>query len=201
MDAPIEQRESPYEILRRMENAVRLGTIAAVRHSAPARCRVKTGNLTTGWIPWLAQRAGGDQRGAQWWPPVVGEQCLLLAPGGDLLQAVALPGIYSDATPQQSGDYKTYRIDWLGGDSMEHDAEFSMLSITCVGAIKLKVQDSLIEITHDTVRIRAGGTTLVIDKKGVTASHEVYAKGGAVALGQHVHTGVEPGGGTSGGPQ
>ena len=59
MDSPVAQTESPYEIIRRLEGLIRTGTIAAVRHARPARCRVKTGNLTTNWIPWLALRAAG----------------------------------------------------------------------------------------------------------------------------------------------
>ena len=70
MESPIAQPESPYEILRRLENIVRFGTIAAVRHGKPARCRVKTGNLTTNWVHGsLAALAGveGASGGRPWW--------------------------------------------------------------------------------------------------------------------------------------
>ena len=66
MDRPVNQNESPLEILRRVENIVRAGTVAEVRHGKPARCRVRTGDLLTNWVPWMAGRAGGKRR--QWWP-------------------------------------------------------------------------------------------------------------------------------------
>lgn len=197
MESPIAQPESPYEILRRLENLVRVGTIAEVHYSAPARCRVRTGNLTTAWVPWLAQRAGG-RKANHWWPPVVGEQCLLLAPGGDLLNAVALPGLYSDANPQSSGDSKVFRMDWSGEDSMVHDAEMSQLTISCYGAITLQVQSSQLEITPDFIRLAAGGSELIVDKHGVTATPDVMAMG--IRLVKHVHKEVQPGGGLSGVP-
>ena len=37
MDRPIDQPESPFEILRRLENIARVGTIAEVRTGRPAR--------------------------------------------------------------------------------------------------------------------------------------------------------------------
>ena len=98
MDRPVNQNESPLEILRRVENIVRAGTVAEVRHGKPARCRVRTGDLLTNWVPWMAGRAGGKRR--QWRPPEIGEQCLLLAPGGDLMNAVAMPGLHSDKAPR-----------------------------------------------------------------------------------------------------
>ncbi|ADU99032.1 phage baseplate assembly protein V [Alicycliphilus denitrificans] len=197
METPIAQPESPYEILRRLENIVRVGTIADVRHSAPARCRVRTGNLTTAWVPWLAQRAGG-QHGHHWWPPVVGEQCLLLAPGGDLLNAVALPGLYSNAKPQGSADARVFRMDWNEADSMVHDAEMSELTIDCYGAITLKVQDSIVQISAKSIRLAAGGGELIVDENGVTAKPDVTAQG--ISLVKHVHTEVRRGGELSGEP-
>lgn len=197
MDAPIEQRESPYEILRRMENTVRLGSIVEVRHG-DARCRVRMGNLTSNWLPWLAQRAGASG-GNHWWPPVVGEQCLVLAPGGDLLQAVALPGVYSDAKPQASSDRRVCRTDWSDADYMEHNSEFSELTVNCYGSIALKVMSSSIKISEHEVRIEAGGGLLIVDKNGVTATPDIKAHG--ISLVNHLHGGVEPGGDLSGRPQ
>lgn len=198
MESPIAQTESPLEILRRLENLVRVGTIAAVRHGRPARCRVRTGNLTTNWVPWLTARAGGLKR-RQWWPPVVGEQCLMLAPGGDLLNAVALPGIYSDANPQASDDPKKCRTDWSESDYMEHDSEFSQLLVSCYGSIIFQVQSSVIEIGADFIRLAAGGGQLIVDKNGATALPDAIANG--ISLVNHVHGDVRKGSDDSGKPK
>ncbi|WMR36092.1 phage baseplate assembly protein V, partial [Metapseudomonas otitidis] len=39
-------------LARLLENLIRLGTIAEVDHAA-ARVRVQSGQLLTGWLPWL----------------------------------------------------------------------------------------------------------------------------------------------------
>src|SRR5205085_2193946 len=73
------------ELIRRLEQLLRYGTVAEVDLGA-ARCRVKSGELLSNWVPWFAQRAGQTRH---WSPPTVGEQCLLLSPGGDTAAAVA----------------------------------------------------------------------------------------------------------------
>ena len=93
MESPITQPESPLEIVRRLENVVRLGTVAEVRYETPARCRIKTGDLVTDWLPWTTARAGGDR---SWWAPEVGEQVIILSPGGNTGAGVVFPSAYSD---------------------------------------------------------------------------------------------------------
>ncbi|MCJ9428548.1 phage baseplate assembly protein V [Kordiimonas marina] len=90
------------DIRRRVDNLIRFGTIAEV-DLVKARCRVTMGTLTSGWLPWKTARAGGDRT---WWPPEKDEQVMVLAPGGDLAQAFALSGLFSDASPapDQSAD-------------------------------------------------------------------------------------------------
>lgn len=172
MDQPIAQPESPYEASRRIANLLRLGTVAEVRLQPPARCRVKTGDLLTDWLPWLTLRAGGVDGGATWWAPVAGEQCLLLAPGGDLLQAVVLPGIYSDSLPQPS-------------DKPEQ--------------LHIVLDKSRIVVKKDSITLSADGGRLIIDRDGVHGAPDVTAAG--VSLVGHPHSGVMPGGGTSGPPE
>ena len=55
------QQDSPQESTRRVENLARMGTVLEVRHTKPARCRVKLGDNTTDWLPWIAGRATGKQ--------------------------------------------------------------------------------------------------------------------------------------------
>ncbi|MCW5320546.1 phage baseplate assembly protein V [Verminephrobacter aporrectodeae subsp. tuberculatae] len=180
MDKPTRQHESSYELNRKIENILRWGTVAEVRHGKPARCRVKSGGLLSNWVPFVAGRAGGTAR--LWWPPKVGEQCVLLAPGGDLLRAVAIPGIYSDAMPQGSED-DDFCLDWSEQDSMVHTD--GQLTIRCERGITLMVQ----------------GTTLRITPEGIFASPDIKAPGeGGVSLHDHVHKDVRSGIDNTGGP-
>jgi phage baseplate assembly protein V len=190
MESPIAQSESPYEILRRLEGLIRIGTIAAVRHARPARCRVRSGDLTTNWIPWLTLRAAG-QNASTWWPPAVGEQCLLLSPGGDTLAAVALTGIYSSASAQPSDRAEVCRTQWNATDFMEHDGSTGHLHIEAAEGITLRVGDSVLSIDRQGIRLSAAGGSAVVDGRGLSGAPDVTT--GSISLLRHRHGGVEPG--------
>ena len=134
MESPITQPESPLEIVRRMENLVRMGTIAEVRHSAPARVRVKTGELLTDWLPWFSMRAG-DCR--QWWAPTAGEQCMVVSPGGDLRNGAVLLGVFSDGYPQNSDLPEEHRTTWANGDHMVHNNKTGDFTLMCRGRVDI----------------------------------------------------------------
>lgn len=185
MDSPIAQPESPLEIVRRLENLVRMGTVEQVRHGKPARCRVRTGELLTNWVPWIAYRAGGPDSGRRWSPPAKGEQCLLLAPGGDLGNAVALPGIYSDAMPQGSEEENVDRTDWSPTEYMQHDRATGRLVIDCAQEIELRI---------------GGQVRLLVNADGVTGWPDVIGNA-AISLVNHVHSGVSVGVSTTGAPE
>lgn len=126
---------SPIDILRRLENLVRLGTVAQVRHAGPPRCRVKSGNLLTDWLPWLTSRAGED---STWWAPEVGEQVIVLSPGGNVGAGVVLPALNSDhhPAPGQSGDVA--RVTFGDGVVVEYDRAVHVLRVSAPHLIKLQ---------------------------------------------------------------
>ncbi len=59
------------EISRLLRNLIRTGVVSEVDTDG-ALCRVQTGEIQTGWINWLARRAG---RSRDWWAPSVGSRC------------------------------------------------------------------------------------------------------------------------------
>lgn len=90
------------DVLRKLENLVRTGTIAEVRHELPgALVRVPTGKNVTDWRPYHELRAGNT---STWNPPTVGEQVTLLSPGGDLAGALVIGGIHQNDHPALSTD-------------------------------------------------------------------------------------------------
>ncbi|EIU1687343.1 phage baseplate assembly protein V [Pseudomonas aeruginosa] len=142
------------EIRRRLDNMIRSGTIAAVDHGDPAqgrlpRCRVQSGDILTGWLPFFTVRAGSTN---EWNPVSAGEQCTILSPSGDLAQGQVLVGLYSAANPPCSNAPDVHRTEWANGDYVEHNAETgaytlkltghvqidaASLTIQCAGAVKL----------------------------------------------------------------
>jgi len=198
MESPIAQTESPYEAARRTENLIRRGTVAAVRLGKPARVRVKTGDNTTDWLPWLALRAGGAQGGRHWHPPVVGEQAVVLSQGGDLAQGVVLLGLYSDAMEQPSEQADCERLEWAEDNYLQWLR--GALEILCLESITLDVGQGQcrLRMTPDSLHINVGGATLSMTAGGITTNVDIGAKG--ISLTRHRHSGVEPGPANTGGP-
>ncbi|WP_313073403.1 phage baseplate assembly protein V [Melaminivora sp.] len=193
----IPQHDTPQEATRRLENIARLGTVAAVRHAAPARCRVKLGGNTTGWLPWLAGRAGGQQ-GCTWWPPAVGEQCLVISPGGDLGQGLVLLGVYSDAMDAPADEPGVDRIQWSANNWAEYRE--GRRTIHLDRAIRLEVGDGCsIAMEPDSITLSAGGATVHIGGGKVTSNVDVIADG--ISLMLHKHGKVRSGADLSGAPQ
>lgn len=184
------------EILRLLENLIRFGTVAEVQH-APPRVRVKTGELTTTWLPWLAFRAGADQ---EWDPPTVGEQVLLLSPSGQLANGVAITGLFSDNIPANGDRPGLHRRTYSDGAVIEYDSKAHHLSaVLPAGGTTDLVSDGGIHIvgpiTHEGDYTQTGNQTIT---GLVTVSMDVVAAG--ISLVQHPHEGVMPGPGQTGKP-
>lgn len=199
------QQNTPQEQARRLENVARLGVVHAVSYKA-ARCRVQLGENVTDWLPWFTGRAAGKD-GAHWWPPEVGEQCLVIAAGGDLLQGLVLLGVYSDANASPSNRQGVERTRWSEKDYSEYAPEAHTTHHET--KIRAEVADSCsatmepqqirfelgegcsITMKPDQITIKAGAATLEIGPAVVTSNVDVVA--GGISLMNHVHTKVQTG--------
>jgi phage baseplate assembly protein V len=173
------------DLLRRLENQIRYGTIAAVDHQA-ARCTVSTGGLSVPNLPWLAQRAGSS---LDWDPPTVGEQCILFSPSGEPALGVALVGLYSQQRPAPSNSATVRRRKYPDGAVIDYDHASHTLSATLPVGGKVQLT-------------APGGVTILgnVDITGtVTVSEDVLAAG--ISLVNHVHGGVQSGPSNTGAPK
>lgn len=144
------------ELNRLLLNLVRKGTVLEVNHQA-ALCRVASGELQTNWIPWLAIAAGTT---LDWRPPTAGEQVLLLSPGGDPADAVALCGIYSSKAPAPSKKANTHTRIYPDGAAFEYDHEDQVLQIFLPGrAVARLVASSAVHIKAGTVTVEGSVKT------------------------------------------
>lgn len=192
-------------------NLVRKGTVIAVDHAGEV-CRVECGELQTNWIHWLAL-AAGDTR--DWNPPEVGEQVLVLSPGGEMADGVALRGISSEDRPAPSHKPSTHTRLYPDGAVIEYDHETHGLTATLPnGGTVLLIAPQSVEVhttvativASDLVTINAPRTELTGDLhvagaigagKNITTPADV--KAGAVSLAAHKH--MEQGDGKpTGGP-
>lgn len=170
-------------LIRRIDNLIRLGTIAAVDHQA-ARCTVSSGGLTVPNLPWLALRAGDS---LDWDPPTVGEQCILFSPSGEPSQGIALVGLYSQQRPAPANSANVRRRTYPDGAVIDYDHDSHTLTATLPDGGKAQITAT-------------GGVTILGDVTItglVTVSDDVVAAG--ISLVKHKHTGDS--GGITGAPQ
>lgn len=123
------------ELERRLASLALPGTVCAIDK---ARVKVRYGDeAETGWIRWMASAAGET---TAWRPPSMGEQVLLLSPGGDLGQARALPAEYSQAFPApDSADSRDVRA-YADGAVLRYDREAHELAALLPEGATLKIE-------------------------------------------------------------
>ncbi|GJN53054.1 phage baseplate assembly protein V [Pseudomonas sp. 32.2.56] len=132
------------ELARLIENLIRFGTVAEVQVEPP-RVRVKSGNITTAWRPWLNLRAGADR---EWDPPTVGEQVVLFSPSGNLAQGVALAGLFSDQIPANGDREGLHRRTYRDGAVIEYDSIAKHLRATLPGTAEV-IAEGDIDVTSN----------------------------------------------------
>lgn len=174
---------------------LRTGRVQSV-DAAAALCTVALGDpdgqeVETAEVAWATARAGETRT---WSPPSVGEQVMLLCPGGDIAQAIALPALYCTAFPAPGSGTREF-IRFGDGAEIGYDPDAQHCDIALPAGATMSLQaDGGISITGD-VAIE-GNLSLQGDME---ASGDVVASG--ISLASHRHTGVSAGSSISGGPQ
>lgn len=191
------------ELQRQLGSAIRFGTVAEL-DLASARCRVETGEIKTDFVPWFVPRAGET---IDWSAPAIGEQVLLLSPGGDTHGAVALRGVYSDAFPAPDSSGARHLTRYPDGALIEYDHAAHTLKATLPGGGTAEITadggvtiNGPLKVNGDT---EINGHTQVNGDADVsgTATAQTDVVGGGKSLKSHKHSGVTAGGAVSGPPQ
>lgn len=182
---------------RMLENLIRFGVIAAVQMEPP-RVQVKTGTLTTAWLPWLALRAGSDR---EWDPPTIDEQVILFSPSGQLANGVVITGLPSDHIPPNGKRAGLHRRTYADGAVIEYDSVAHHLNATLpdIGTTSLVSKGGINiigPINHQGDYNQTGNQNVV---GLVTVSEDVIAAN--ISLVKHLHGGVLVGGAKTGKPE
>jgi phage baseplate assembly protein V len=169
---------------------IQLGTVASVDHGT-ATCTVEIGDLTTGALPWLAQRAGGVK---VWSPPTIGEQCVVFCPEGDLAGGIVLLGLWSDANPAPTNLRDVVMIEMPDGAVIAYDHRRQSLNVVLPeGGTATLVAPGGATITGD---VTINGNVSIVGKVDVTDD----VIGGGISLKSHKHKDVAAGTAQSGAP-
>jgi phage baseplate assembly protein V len=129
------------ELARLIENLIRIGTVADVRHGNPPAVRVRTGGITTTWRPWCERRAGGTRT---WNPPTMGEQVVLLCPSGDPSNGIVLCAIPSAANDVPSHSPNETVTLYPDGALTKYDHAAGLLTVQGVKTVFLEAATSVL---------------------------------------------------------
>lgn len=188
---------TPSDLEQMLGDLLRLGTIAEVDLAA-ATCRVQTGEILTGPLPWLAPRAGGV---AVWSPPTVGEQCLLLCPEGDTLAGLVLVGLFSNSFPAPSSDPDLVLMQFPDGALLSyHHGTHRLVAVLPSGGTAHVEADGGLTIVGDvtiTGNVSIEGNAFATG----TVTGETDVVGSGISLKGHKHGGVVAGSAKTGGPE
>ncbi len=187
------------ELKRRMDNLIRLGTVAEVKSGY---CRVQTGKILTEFRPYLTQRAGTAKTS---WRPTEGEQVILFSLSGDLDNAYVLPSLYTDDNPEPDDHPTRVRTVFPDGAEFEYDPETSQLKISGIKKALIEVSESTqIDCPENTIN---GNVNVIGDsnfKGAINHQGHMTNEGGieidGIEFGTHGHDKVKAGSDTSGKP-
>lgn len=141
-------------------------------------------------VRWLHPRMG-DIRA--WLPPAVGEQGLLLCPGGELGAGVFIGGLHCNAFPPPI-DEPVALLRFSDGAAISYDPQAHELLLQLPsGATTVLISDGGIDLQGD---VSITGNVTVSET--LTANTDVI--GGGKSLKDHRHTGVSAGSAQSGPP-
>ena len=124
-----------------------------------AMVRVKSGDWTSAWVRWHSQAAG---KARHWRAPSLGEQGALISPSGEPAMGTFIAGLYGNAgaQPDNRDHVEVWRFD--DGGSLVYDwAAHSYTIDLPAGNVTVKVGDSVMEITPDSMRLASGQINLV----------------------------------------
>lgn len=200
------------DLARRVANMIRAGRIAEVDHAGP-RVRVQSGDILTGWLPWQTHRAGNTRT---WNPPTVGEQVMILSPSGEPAAGMVIPAFYCQDHPAPSSSQDTHVTEYPDGATISYNHASGALAAS---GIQTGTIQAAVSVTLDTPLTHCTGKLTVDDllsygngiagtggSNNNTITGDLTHSGGSlssngIVLDTHTHTGVQPGGGSTGGPQ
>ncbi len=122
------------EVERSLANIFLIGTIIDADY-ANALLKVAAGQLETGWLAWITPRANQD---IAWWAPEVGEQVVVMCPGGDPELGVVLPAIYQNKYPAPANKHTVSKVIFADGTSVQYDRESHLLTLDVKGSVSVK---------------------------------------------------------------
>lgn len=163
---------------RRLANMVRIGTIDQL-DEAGRRLRVQAGGNRTAWLPWPAEIGRNFRR---WRPLRQGQQVVLLAPSGDLAQAVIVGMLYSADVPAPDDSPDVDLILFDDGTRLEYDSGAHTLTAEIKGSAVIKTDAALTATVGTDAMVTAGGSISATAASQISLAAPNISLTGAVTI-------------------
>lgn len=170
------------DILRRIENLIRLGTVAEVDlSSTPAKCRVKSGNITTDFLPFITDRAGTT---STWDPLTVGEQVVIFSPSGETGAGIVMSAIHQASIPAPSDSADEFVRTFPDGATIKYNHASGHLDVIGIKTATIQAETSVLVDTPDatfTGNVQINGNATVDQKLTYKGGMQGSSESGASA--------------------
>ncbi|ODN41557.1 phage baseplate assembly protein V [Piscirickettsia litoralis] len=139
------------DLQRRLDGLFVIGVVHEVNYNK-SLARVKVGENITGFLPWLASRAGADKT---WHALEVGEQVAVLDPFSNAEQGVIIGSLYQGKHAAPSNNVNEHITEYKDGTKTSYNRESHTLTIDVVksGPIHIKTASGEIHINGDKVHM------------------------------------------------
>lgn len=115
------------DLTRQIDTLVKIGIVDAVDFAGPSvRAMVRVGALLTDWLSVMQLRAGADRTVIA---PSIGEQVVILSPGGDLAQGIIIGSLAQADAPAPALADGLFRTLYGDGALIEYDRYAHRLSL------------------------------------------------------------------------
>lgn len=169
------------DLERRLAALVKIGKIEVVDHEK-RQIKVAAGGMSSAWLPWPCEIGRNFKR---WRPLRVSQQVVMIAPSGELAQAVVVGMLYSGDLDAPSGDPDVDVIAFDDGARVEYNSATGHMTLKAMGSVTVDAQS--VRMTGD---VQIDGS---LHTDGDTVA-------GSVSLKEHTHGGVATGGGNTSNP-
>ncbi|TGI08706.1 phage baseplate assembly protein V [Escherichia coli] len=160
------------ENARRLRDAVKRGTIAAVKMNPP-RCRVSFGGEhQSGWLQWFTH---ATSERVDWSAPSVGDPVTVVSEGGDTRNGVVMLGLHIDDKAPPSNDPHDHVTAYCDGATMTYNTKNHTLTWQGVpdGVVKILGESEIEIFGRADVTINSENVVNIHGRKLINADADV----------------------------
>ena len=128
--------EKRLEVLEdKLSRTIQIGTVID-RNPAQSLLLLQMQDLSSTWMPYVAQRAGDDKSA---WLPDNGEQLTVFAPFGDIAQAFCKSGLFSSDNPSPITNGDEHKTVYKDGTEITYNRAAHTLDCSFVGDVTINI--------------------------------------------------------------